>query len=286
MLEYLRSIVPNHYRAALLRNRLTSRIIRSFVRRRQLKQHPHCRCKLVFDGQRNLGWATGGLRHWERDYFAACSRILNTIKPNVVWDVGANVGIWSLFFATEFESVSQVVVFEPDTVNERLLRENIALNDLLSRIVVRPVALSATSGEAEFQADPLTGSTGSLEKSEGFITRYYGEKTQLTTVKISTIDEEIAAGLPVPQFLKIDVEGHECEVFRGAERMLSESRPLMIVEFSGVRSSDAFDILTKFDYRFLRPSTGEACDAVEFELVCAPSESVNTIRAAFKRSRA
>lgn len=280
VLSRLRSLVPKPCRAALLKNKVTSTLIRSFVKQDQLRQHPQCGCRLAFDGHRSLGWATGGLATWEQDYFEACRRMFLSIQPQVVWDVGANVGIWTLFFAESFASVSTVVAYEPDQVNLRMLERNVAINALPHRVQVRPVALSAKTGSADFQVDAMTGSTGSLELNDAFITRYYGRQTSRTTVAITTVDQELADGVPPPDFLKIDVEGHEADLFRGAQRLLTVIRPVMIVEFTGVRCGQAVDELRRQGYVFLCPKTGEQRPHREYEMVGAPKERVEIISAA------
>lgn len=279
ILRTVRAMVPKAYRAALIRNRATSALIRSFVRKDQCVRHPHCDCTFAFDGQRALGWATGGLADWEREYFIACTRVFRTMKPSVVWDVGANVGIWSLFFARAFDSVETVVAYEPDAINLRMLHRNVEINALADCIQVRPAALSVAVGTAEFQVDDLTGSTGSLEREEGFITRYYGRPTRGATVATTTIDQELASGLPPPQFLKIDVEGHEADVFLGAKNMLTTVRPVMIIEFTGPRASVAVRVLKEHNYVLLCPRSGRERVGVEYELIATPAERTSEIAA-------
>lgn len=279
ILDWLRRTVPAGWRLAIRRQPWADAIVKSMVPRRQRHQHPHCKCTLAFDGHRCVGWATGGLPTWERDYFLACEKIFGWLKPSIVWDIGANVGIWSLYFADAFDFVVTVVAYEPDLFNISLLDENIRSNSLEKIIRVRPVALSNVVGEAMFSVDAFTGSTGTLEDGEGFVTKQYGRPTDSALVTVSTLDSELSGGSPPPMFVKIDVEGHEWAVLKGAERLIRECRPLLMIEFSGERQADAFAFLQSCGYVMLRPTTGEIAERPEFELIAVPNERVSQARA-------
>lgn len=274
---HIRSLIPKTMRAALLRNRVTHRLLTTFVARDQRKRHPRCQCTFNFDGHRALGWATGGLASWEAAYFTACDRLIRHIQPRVVWDIGANVGIYTLYFASKHACVSHVVAYEPDVDNLAWLHKNIHCNHLGERVTLRKAAVSHESGAATFHVDSFTGSTGSLERDTVFITRYYGRPVYEATVTTTTIDDEIRQGVLPPDFLKIDVEGHEIDVFRGARRLLREARPVMLVEFAGPRSGEAIAFLTGMGYVLLDPVNGQARDHVAHELVAAPAEKAAAI---------
>jgi FkbM family methyltransferase len=277
---WLRNRITPSWRAAIRRSSIAATLIRAFVPKWQVRPHPHCDCLLRFDGHRNIGWATGGLPTWELDYFQACARLFRQMRPTVIWDIGANVGIWTQYFARAVGSIDTVVAYEPDKFNIQLLQENVIANRLGGRVIVRSLALSSIEGEATFQADHFTGSTGTLERCDGFITRYYGRRTVPTLVAVSTIDRELEAGVPAPQFVKIDVEGHEADVFRGASQMLASCRPVLMVEFTGSHGNDAFAILEQHSYAMVNPTTGKIAKTPEYELVCIPEERLDEIRRA------
>ena len=280
LMRWLRTLIPCELRASLRRSSWANSVITSFVRKQQIRLHPHCDCTLRFDGHRCIGWATGGLESWECEYFEACGRLFEHFRPRVIWDIGANVGIWALFYAKVFPSVSTVIAYEPDAENVAMLRENIRTNELVERILLRTVALSDSLGQASFQVDDFTGSTGSLEQGVGFVTRYYARPTRSRMVAVSTMDHELETGMPAPQFVKIDVEGHEHALFRGAIRMLSIRRPLLLVEFSGPRRRDAVDVLKQHNYALLRVPTGERVEEPDYQLLCVPEERVLETREA------
>lgn len=278
ILDWLRRTLPAGWRLAIRRQPWVDAALKSMIRRRQQRPHPHCRCGFAFDGHRCVGWATGGLPTWERDYFLACGKLFAWLKPRIVWDIGANVGIWTLYFADAFDFVVTVVAYEPDLFNLALLEENICSNSLEKIILVRPVALSNVVGEATFSVDAFTGSTGTLEGGESFVTKQYGRPTDPALVAVSTVDNELIADAQAPMFVKIDVEGHEWAVLRGAERLLREYRPILMIEFSGERQVDAFTFLQSHGYVMLRPTTGEIAERAEFELIAVPNERVSQAR--------
>lgn len=284
ILNWLRTALPIEWRLAIRRKPWADALLKWLVRRRQKRQHPHCNCTLAFDGHRCVGWATGGLAAWERDYFLACSKIFAWLKPRVVWDIGANVGIWSLYFAEAFDCVDAVVAYEPDAFNLALLKQNVCSNDLEKVICIRPLALSNVVGEADFCVDAFTGSTGTLEKGGSFVTEHYARATERTVVGVSTVDSELFASVSPPMFVKIDVEGHEWAVLRGAKWMLSELRPILMIEFSGGRNAEAFAFLQSHGYAMLQPTTGEIAVQPEFELFAVPSEHLTDARCALTGS--
>jgi FkbM family methyltransferase len=274
----LRKAVPPSLRTALLRNRLTYRAIRACVAERQRWPHPHSQFIFTFSGHRNLGWATGGLGEWEREYFQFCSELFEVIRPRVVWDIGANVGIWTLYFAASAPPVTAVVAFEPDRCNLHYLRANVEENNLSALVEVRDCALSSAAGEATFMSDPFTGATGSLEQSSAFITKYFDRMPEPVAVQTSTIDSELTNGCKSPDFLKIDVEGHEHDLFRGATHMLAERRPCMLVEFGGPKAADAVKLVSSQGYRLFDPTSRKECYEAAHELAVIPDEHVSMLK--------
>lgn len=274
----LRKSVPASLRTALLRNRLTYRAIRACVAEHQCRPHPHSRFTFTFSGHRNLGWATGGLGEWEREYFQFCSELFEVIRPRIVWDIGANVGIWTLYFAGSTPPVVAVVAFEPDRCNLHYLRGNVEANNLSALVEVRECALSSAAGEATFMSDPFTGATGSLEQSSAFITKYFDRMPEPVAVQTSTVDSELKNGRASPDFLKIDVEGHEYDLFRGAMHMLAERRPCMLVEFGGPKAADAVALVKAQGYRLFDPTSRRECHEAAHELAVIPDERVSTLK--------
>ena len=115
----------------------------------------------------------------------------------------------------------RVVAFEPVPTNLRLLRRNMHLNCFSERSEIFPVALTAEGGgEVEMTIEPGLSPAASLAEN------LEGEKIRVPT---RTLDGCLANHSQVPALIKIDVEGAEHEVLKGATRTLAKS-PVLLVE--------------------------------------------------------
>jgi len=149
--------------------------------------------------------------------------ILHTLRPGDVFiDVGANVGTISILAAL---TGAQVVAFEPVPSTFEALRANIALNRLQSRIQARRTGVASQCGVLEFTAE---------EDSTNHVAggAWPDGPQQTVAAQVTSLDEALA-GLAATM-LKIDVEGYETEVLRGATRTLSSpSLMAVVVELNG-----------------------------------------------------
>jgi FkbM family methyltransferase len=143
------------------------------------------------------------------------------LRGAVVYDIGAFHGILTLWFAPQ---AKQVVSYEPVAQNRARLLENLSLNGI-KNVTVRDVALGAGAGAATMRFDPLMpgGSKVVVE-----------ENAADGNVRVTTLDQDIEERkLPAPTFIKIDVEGFELDVLRGAAQTLARERPSVFVEIHG-----------------------------------------------------
>ena len=145
------------------------------------------------------------------------------IRPGMVcWDIGANIGFFTCLFSSLTGPGGKVVAFEPLSATREMLRENLALNRL-SNVQVLPVAIGSEDGRTRiYFRDALLG--------EGTASMYpSGERRNSEEISVVRLDA-IAAGLPAPDFVKIDVEGAQEDVWRGGARFFSERAPLLMAE--------------------------------------------------------
>jgi FkbM family methyltransferase len=175
-----------------------------------------------------------------------------------VVDCGANMGFTTIFFAHFVGPSGKVIAVEPHPANVRDLRQNILLNGL-TNVDVRETAVGSGNGVVELCDAP-----------NGIIVA--GGEAKIVQVPIVRLDDAVCDRQPT--FLKIDVEGHELEVLKGAARILS-GRPKLDIEVHPVYCSDpkahcqaVFDIIGSLDYKlFLQPRVDG--DIKTFELTPA-----------------
>lgn len=136
-------------------------------------------------------------------------QLLRTLRPgDVLFDVGANIGVVSLIAAATHPEIT-VYAFEPMPENLEALRANIKLNGMEDRVHAHPIALSDHQGTAVLFADNQAGEgTSSLVN-----TQKQGRKL---TIETDTMDHFLDRTGVVPDVVKIDVEGAEWEVIKGA----------------------------------------------------------------------
>lgn len=144
---------------------------------------------------------TGRYHHWaEEERFIAAFPVTT---DTVVFDVGANMGLFALLFA---QRGARVYAFEPSRRALELLRRNAELHP---RISVIPCAVSDRPGEVSFIEKPMTNLSS------------FGEGG--ARVEAVTLDDRDA----VPDLIKIDVEGFEHLVLAGATRHLRAGVPVL-----------------------------------------------------------
>ncbi len=132
---------------------------------------------------------------------------------SVVFDIGANVGFYTVLASRLVGESGKVVAFEPvDTIFE-ILKSHVELNNC-SNVRLEKLACSETSGTKTFFLGPNTA-MGSLHAVGG----------KEITVTTTSIDEFVARENVRPNFLKIDVEGAEMEVLRGGRKTITDAKP-------------------------------------------------------------
>ncbi len=175
-----------------------------------------------------LGWLPGSLIKAE---VTAESKFWETapLRGATIYDIGAFHGMLTLWFARH---AHQVVSYEPVAQNRARLLENISLNQI-QNVTVRDVALGGGAGAAVMRVDPLMPG-GSKVVVEENAPHDAGLQPAKGRVRVTTLDQDIEeCGLPAPTFLKIDVEGFELDVLRGAAQTLARGRPALFIEIHG-----------------------------------------------------
>jgi FkbM family methyltransferase len=171
---------------------------------------------------------------------------------HVVFDVGANVGFYTLLAAQLVGPTGKVVAFEPVARNLHYLREHLRLN-CISDVIVIDAAVSDSDGEVNF--DPSSNNSTGHFSSEGAL--------RVRTVRLDDI--VFREHLPPPDCVKIDVEGAELMVLLGAERIIAQKKPLIFLATHSSRlHCECCNYLKSAGYRLL-PISGQdlqQCDEI------------------------
>jgi len=174
------------------------------------------------------------------DAFADMRTLSGTERP-VIFDVGANVGQSIEIFRKRFARPS-IHSFEPGRATfEQLQRNTAGLADLQ----LNNVALGAASGSATLIENERTDMSSILEPGPDS----WGEIERRYTVDVTTVDDYCAQrGLERIDILKIDTQGFDLEVLRGAERMMKSGAIGLV--FMEIIFSEMYKGLPRFDETF------------------------------------
>lgn len=171
-----------------------------------------------------MRWIAGSSPHgcWIGTYERQAQRIARTVasRGNIVYDIGANVGFFTLLFSRVVGPEGKVVAFEPLGSNADLLERHLALNSCENVEVLR-AAVSEGAGTARFSAGK--GSCQGRLDTGGSL-----------AVRTTSVDHELfGLSRAAPNVLKLDIEGAESRALIGAERTLSRFHPKLGIETHG-----------------------------------------------------
>jgi FkbM family methyltransferase len=186
-------------------------------------------------------------------------------------DVGANIGVVSLLLATQYPQ-NRVFSLEPAPTTFDALSKNVALNGL-PNISCHQLALSDSVGEIAFDALPHQRGNARIADAKS---------THVTMVRTTTLDDFVEEqGIETISLLKIDVEGFEASVLRGASKVLAARIPKTIfMEIvpaatisAGFPARLPIDLISDAGYDWFRleangdhtPVTAEQVDEIDYE---------------------
>jgi FkbM family methyltransferase len=149
-------------------------------------------------------------------------------EGSVFWDVGANVGLYSLYAAKKRNA--KVYSFEPSVFNLELLARNIHLNNLVDNICIIPLALNDEIGinTMIFSNTDLGGALSSFGVNYGFDGEELKSIFKYKTFGIDADSLIHKLKLSPPDFLKIDVDGIEHLILSGADEALQYTSEILI----------------------------------------------------------
>ncbi|MBD2093921.1 FkbM family methyltransferase [Trichocoleus sp. FACHB-591] len=175
--------------------------------------------------------------------------LVQLVAPSsfVFIDVGANLGNWSSYFLKSAPKLKKGILFEPSDYTFSKLKDRFSLN---KEIKIVKSAVSDKLGEMPFFEEPQAGETSSL------VSGVSNSKSIKKIVPVTTLDIEVERyGLEYIDFLKVDAEGYDLHVLRGASSLLLAQK-IGIIQFeygrawalAGSTLASASSMLENFGY--------------------------------------
>lgn len=168
-----------------------------------------------------LRWYGFGRMAWKRPAWRKGLEInawIDTLPAgSVLWDVGANIGVYTLYAARKG---IKTVAFEPEAGSFFVLQKNIDINGLAGKAMALNVAMAETAGMQRFALanDEVGTARHALTDGMGGQYRYVQAVTAMSLIGL----------VPVPQYIKIDVDGAELSVLRGLGAVLDEASGVVV----------------------------------------------------------
>lgn len=168
-------------------------------------------------------------------------------KNNVAVNVGANVGIWTLFMTERFRNLEHVYAVEPHPVAFHFLEKNVAEQVSKGRVTLLNCGCSENSDSLDFSFSneiPEYSSIGNVAHPSA--KQYRMEKMKIPVKPLDDLlrDETREIGL-----LLIDVEGHELQVLKGSKKIIEKWKPNILFEVEKeLLSSESSELIEIEDF--------------------------------------
>jgi len=214
---------------------------------------------------------------YPRDFLAREPETLAWIDaftaPGIFWDIGANIGAYSLYAALRPDI--HVLAFEPGAASYAALCENIGANERHDAIEAYCLAFNdrttlATLNMGDANAGGFPNAFGSTRNADGETVRTVARQA---AIGFSIDDFRATFSLPAPNYLKLDIDGIEDKVLAGGARTLAEPalRGIMIemTRDASKRNEGTEAALAKAGFRFLRWGVDSGLGALNAEYIRA-----------------
>lgn len=173
------------------------------------------------------------LNNWRAESFATKEpetlEWIDSLKEgSVVWDIGANIGLYSCYAAKKKNC--KVFAFEPSIFNLELLARNIYINGLTDNIVIVPLPLTnkLSTSTLNMSSTMWGGALSTFGESYGQDGKTINKKFEFNTLGISMLDAVNLLKIPQPDYIKIDVDGIEHLILEGGIEIIKNVKGLII----------------------------------------------------------
>lgn len=220
---------------------------------------------------------------YERQTRAALRRLVT--PGSLVLDIGANIGAHALSLARHVGPAGRVIAFEPTDFAFAKLKRNLELNpELASCVTAQHCFLTGTDAD---RVPAAIYSSWPLEQEPGLHALHLGREMRTEAARARSLDSVLAelADRPV-RLVKLDVDGFECDVLRGATRLLADTRPVFVMELApyvleerGTSLEQLLGFFLPNGYAMYHETTGKRLpsSAAELQRMIAQGESMNVI---------
>jgi FkbM family methyltransferase len=149
-------------------------------------------------------------------------------EGSILWDIGANVGLYSVYAVKKRNC--KVFAFEPSVFNLELLARNINLNGMSDQIALVPIALTDQSGFSKLRmtSTDLGGALSTFGKDYGWDGQTIKQVFEFQTLGLSIENVVENLSIPVPDYIKMDVDGIEHLILEGGESVLKKIKGILI----------------------------------------------------------
>lgn len=162
-------------------------------------------------------------RHGDDPLLAAIDRSCGS--DAVIYDIGANVGVYALALATD-QPERQVVAVEPAPSTVDHCRTNVLRNSCGEQIAIEACGLGERTGTEQFYVSS-SPELSSFDRASA--TRWGASIVRTVDVPVRTLDE-LASDHPLPDVIKIDVEGAAAAVIAGGRETIQDATPTLFIE--------------------------------------------------------
>ena len=167
----------------------------------------------------------------------------NLQEGDIFFDVGANVGIYSIYAALR-KPTATIYAFEPEYSNLHQLKMNIINNDLLNNVIPFAIAISDQTGVSYLHIQDFTAGAALSTEQRDSINKTFGKDVVWKEgIGTSTLDY-ISENLDIhPNLIKIDVDGNELKILNGGRKVFSNNNLRSIIietiktlpDYSGIK---------------------------------------------------
>ena len=207
--------------------------------------------------------------HWDKMFLEDKEKVKKYIKPgDTVIDVGGNLGFFVLILNEIIGNEGRIFSFEPSMRLKARLEKTIKINNIQNVTIVN-LALGESEGSTTLHYNPKQSGLSSIVSD--FESGSLSEEIRITT--LDKFSENISDRV---SFIKIDTEGYEPQVLKGAKELIKRDNPTIYIELGGDyqnSSAEALKILKEFNY---------TCEAENLDLKSIPA-GINFIATPKKR---